>query len=883
MKANDIRRQFLTFFEERGHRIVPSSSLIPPPETGLLLTTAGMVQFIPYFLGLQDSPYPRAATSQKSFRQNDIENVGHTDRHLTFFEMLGNFSFGDYFKKEAIAFAYELVTERYGIDHDRLWVSVFETDEEAVSGWSAVGLAPERIVRRGKVDEHGEPANFWWTHKAGPCGPCSEIFVDRGPQHGPDGGPNVTEERFCEIWNLVFMQDECDDDSNVLQPLPKQNIDTGSSLERVAMVLQDVNNVFETDLLRPLLAIAEELTGHRYGADPTDDVSLRVMAEHGRATTFLIADGVLPSNEGRGYTLRRELRRLITYARRLGVDRPVMGPLIEGTLEIMGEAYPDLVANRAFILQVAGSEEERFVSTFQHGMTLFEEEVGRAKSAGSSTFPGAAAFRLHDTFGFQQQLTQELAEQEGLALDMGEFDRLMEEQRRRAQESAKKGASGGVLAEVASSAGPSESLAYEHLAADTRIAGMVAAGGRADVASEGDEVTIILDRTPFYAEGGGQVGDTGFIRTPSGVVEVRETTPGPADTILHAGRVVSGEVRVGEDAEAEVDPDFRAATTRSHTATHVLHHTLRRLLGEHARQAGSLITPGHLRFDFTHFEALPRERLEEIEAAANAHLSDDDPVRAYETTIDFARSQGAVALFGEKYGDIVRVVEVGDYSRELCGGTHVHHTGQVALLRLLHEGSIGSGFRRIEALTGPDALRHVNAERRLLEEIADEVGASDPQQAPDRIRRLLAEHKRLQSELGKIQREATSGEVERLAASAEDVAGVKLVLQRMDGRPEGELRELAPRVASAVGGNDRPAAVVLATATDKGPRVIASVNKAMLGTVNARQLLQDVGPLIRGGVGGKDGLAFAGGSDPAGLDPALAAVRARLAERADGA
>jgi alanyl-tRNA synthetase len=883
MKANDIRREFLGFFEERGHRIVPSSSLIPPPETGLLLTTAGMVQFIPFFLGLQDPPYPRAATSQKSFRQNDIENVGHTDRHLTFFEMLGNFSFGDYFKKEAIAFAHELVTARYGIEHDRLWVTVFESDEEAVAGWTAVGVRPDRIVRRGKVDEHGEPANFWWTHKAGPCGPCSEIFVDRGPQHGPDGGPDVDEDRFCEIWNLVFMQDECDDDSNVLHPLPKQNIDTGSSLERVAMVLQDVNNVFETDLLRPLLAVAEELTERRYGADPKDDVSLRVMAEHGRATTFLIADGVLPSNEGRGYTLRRELRRLITYARRLGVDRPVMGPLIESAVEIMGEAYPDLVANRAFILQVAGSEEERFVSTFQHGMTLFEEEVGRSKASGSATFPGAAAFRLHDTFGFQQQLTQELAEQEGLVLDMGEFDRLMEEQRRRAQESAKKGASGGALAEVAAAAGPSESLAYEHLTADTRVAGLVKGGARADAATEGDEVTVVLDRTPFYAEGGGQVGDAGVIRTVTGVVEVTDTTPGPADTVLHAGRVVSGEVRLGEDGEAEVNREFREATTRSHTATHVLHHTLRRLLGEHARQAGSLITPGHLRFDFTHFEALPRERLEEIEAIANTHLADDDPVRAYETTIDFARSQGAVALFGEKYGDIVRVVEVGDYSKELCGGTHVHHTGQVALLRVLHEASIGSGFRRIEALTGPDALRHVNAERRLLEEIAHEVGATDPQQAPDRVRRLLAEHKRLQSELGKIQREAASGEVERLAAAAEDVAGVKLVLQRLDGRPEGELRELAPRVASAVGGTDRPAAVVLGTATEKGPRVIASVNKAMLGRVNARELLQDVGPLIRGGVGGKDGLAFAGGSDPTGLDPALAAVRARLAERADGA
>ncbi len=878
MKANDIRGQFLAFFEERGHRIVPSSSLIPPPETGLLLTTAGMVQFIPYFLGLQDSPYPRAATSQKSFRANDIENVGHTDRHLTFFEMLGNFAFGDYFKKEAIAFAHELVTVRYGIDHDRLWVTVFESDEEAVAGWTAVGVAPERIVRRGKVDEHGEPANFWWTHKAGPCGPCSEIFVDRGPQHGPEGGPNVDEDRFCEIWNLVFMQDECDDDSNVLHPLPKQNIDTGSSLERVAMVLQDVNNVFETDLLRPLLAVAEDLTGRRYGEDARTDVNLRVMAEHGRATTFLIGDGVLPSNEGRGYVLRRMLRRLITYARRLGVDRPVMGGLVERTVEIMGEAYPELVENRAFVLQVAESEEERFLGTFQHGMTLFEEEVGRAKSSGSGVFPGEAAFRLHDTFGFQRPLLEELAEAEGLTLDADAFGRLMEEQRRRAQEAAKKGdASGGALGEIAASTGPSESVAYEYLTADGRITGLVAGDARTEVASEGDVVEVVLDRTPFYAEGGGQVGDAGRIRTPSGVIDVSETVPGPGGTIVHRGTVASGEVRAGEEAVSEVDAEARAATTRSHTATHVLHHTLRQVLGEHARQAGSLITPGHLRFDFTHFEALPRDRMEEIEAIANDRLRDDNPVRAYETTLEFARSQGAVALFGEKYGDLVRVVEIGDWSKELCGGTHVHHTGQIALLRLLHEASIGSGFRRIEALTGPDALRHVNAERRLLEELAGELGVTDPQQAPERVRRLLAEHKRLQGELGKIQRASATGEVERLAAAAEDLGGIQVVLERMDGRAESELRELAPRVAAAVGGRERPAAVVLATATEKGPRVVASVNAVLLPTATARQLLEDVGPLIRGGVGGKDGLAFAGGSDAGGLDPALAAVRARLA------
>src|SRR5439155_9743106 len=420
MQVDQIRRLFLGFFEERGHRVVPSSSLIPSDPT-LLLTNAGMNQFKPYLLGVQESTFPRAATSQKVFRAVDIDNVGHTDRHLTFFEMLGNFSFGDYFKSEACRWAYDLITQGYGIDAARLWMTVYEQDDQAYRIWTEeVGVPPERIVRRGKFDAHGEPANFWWMHAAGPCGPCSEIFVDRGPAYGPEGGPDADEDRFCEIWNLVFMQDECDDHGEVLRPLPKQNIDTGSSLERVAMVLQDKANVFETDLLRPLLAVAEEVSGRAYGRDGTTDVALRIMAEHGRATTFLMADGVLPSNEGRGYVLRRELRRLITYARRLGVDRPVMGGLIGRTVEVMGEAYPELVENRAFVLQVAESEEDRFVATFQHGMTLFEEEVRKAKDAGSSAFGGAAAFRLHDTFGFQQQLTQELAEAEGLTLDEDE-------------------------------------------------------------------------------------------------------------------------------------------------------------------------------------------------------------------------------------------------------------------------------------------------------------------------------------------------------------------------------------------------------------------------------------------------------------------------------
>jgi alanyl-tRNA synthetase len=880
MKGNDLRRLFLRFFEERGHRIVPSSSLIAPPETGLLLTTAGMVQFIPYFLGVQEAPYPRAASVQKAFRTTDIQNVGHTSRHLTFFEMLGNFSFGDYFKREAIAWAHELITKGYGVDHDRLWVTIFESDEDAAEYWGQVGMSGERLVRRGKVDKHGEPANFWWTHAAGPCGPCSEIYVDRGPKYGPEGGPDVDEERFLEIWNLVFIQFECDDQSNIIRELPKMNVDTGSSLERVAMLLQDVDSFYETDLMRPLLDAAQRLAGKEYGKDEPDDVSLRIMAEHGRATTFLMADGVLPSNEGRGYVLRRMLRRLVTHARKLGIEKPVMPDLVEVTVELMGEAYPELVANKAFVLQVAASEEERFVSALHQGLTVLQESIDPE----SKVLPGEIAFKLHDTYGFPLELTLELAEELGLQVDTDGFARLMEEQRARARDSAKKIVAEDALSEIASSVGPTEFLGYERLNSEARVAGLAVEGARSAAAQEGQRVEIVLDRTPFYAEGGGQVGDAGTIRTPSGVIEVTDTKPGPGGTIVHEGIVSSGEVRQEEEAEAIVDAERREGAARSHTGTHVLHHTIRQFLGEHARQAGSLVEPGRLRFDFTHYEAVPRSALEEIEYLANRRLSDDSAVRAYETTKEFAQSQGAIALFGEKYGDIVRVVEVGDYSIELCGGTHVRHTGEVGLMRVVSEGSIGSGFRRVEALTGPDALKQVNVERRLLEEVAEAIGGGDPATAPERVRHAVARIKELESELGKLRKAEQKGEVERLAASALDVAGIKLVLARMTGIDESELRELASNLANRLGSNgtDR-AAVVLGTAGDRGARLVASVSGPLAGTVTARQLLEEASKVIGGGVGGKDRLAMAGGPRTDALDQALAGIPERLQTLVAGA
>ncbi len=849
MEGRLIRESFLRFFEERGHRRVPSSSLIPPPESGLLLANAGMNQFIPYFLGHEPAPFPRATTVQKCFRAVDIDNVGHTARHLTMFEMLGNFSFGDYFKRESCGWGLELVTEVYGIEPDRLWVTVFHTDEEAAGIWLDLGISAERIVRRGKED------NYWWTHAAGPAGPCSEIYVDRGERYGPDGGPEVDEERFLEIWNHVFMQEEVDDRCTVVGELPAKNIDTGSSVERVATVLQDVDNVFETDLLRPLLEEAESLSGMRHGRDPRVDVSLKVIAEHGRATSFLIADGVLPSNQGRGYVLRRMLRRVVSHARRLSIEGSVMGRLAERTVELFGDAYPELVENRGHVLQVAASEEERFAGTLRQGMTLFDEETEGAERGG--VVSGDVVFKLHDTFGFPKELTRELAEDAGLSIDEERFEALMGNQRERARTAAKKERGEEGVAEAAASAGPTEFVGYQTLVADGRLVGLVAEGGRAEIAEEGQEVRVVLDRSPFYAESGGQVGDHGYIRTPSGLIRVVDAQFGPGRSIVHSGVVQSGEVREGEDVHAEVDEVRREATARAHTATHVVHWTLRHILGEQARQAGSLVAPGRLRFDFPHHAAVPRDLLEQAEEVANHRLAEDAPVRIYETTFEEARNQGALALFGEKYGDFVRVVEVGDYSVELCGGTHVHRTGNVAIVRILGESSIGAGMRRVEALVGPDALKEINAEHVVLEAVTGLL-RSDRWSAAERVREILEENKRLRSELGKVGAADRAGRMQELAGRASAVAGVKLVTGVQDGDAD-ELRELAQGTASKLE-TEAGAAAVLGSSRGGRALIVAACSKNLASRgVTAPLLLETAAKAIGGGAGGKPTLGTAGG------------------------
>jgi alanyl-tRNA synthetase len=869
MDGRDIRETFLRFFEERGHRRVPSSSLIPPPESGLLLTNAGMNQFIPYFLGHSVAPYERATTAQKCFRANDIENVGRTARHLTLFEMLGNFSFGDYFKRESCGWGYELVTEVFGIDPDRLWVTVYETDDEAIEVWLEIGIPRERIVRRGKAD------NYWWTHAAGPAGPCSEIYVDRGPAYGPEGGPEVDEERFLEIWNHVFMQEEVDDHANVLGDLPAKNIDTGSSLERVATILQGVDSYFETDLIRPMLEVAESLSGKRHGDDERTDVSLKVIAEHGRATTFLVADGVLPSNEGRGYVLRRMLRRVVSHARRIGIERDVMPSLVARSVELFGDAYPELVENRAYVEQVTASEEDRFASTLRQGMTLFETEVEGAKRTG--TLPGDVVFKLHDTFGFPKELTRELVEDAGLSLDDERFETLMAEQRDRAKKAAKKGRLGDDLAEVAASAGRSEFVGYGALEADARVLALLSDVGRTEVAGEGQDVRLVLDRTPFYAESGGQIGDHGYLRTPAGVVRVVDTLLGPGETIVHTGIVQSGEVREGEEVHAEVDEVRREATARAHTATHVVHWTLKHVLGDHARQAGSLVAPGRLRFDFPHHASVPRDVLEQAEELANRRLAEDQPVKIYETTFDEAKNQGAIALFGEKYGEFVRVVEVGDYSIELCGGTHVARTGNVALVRILGESSIGAGMRRVEALVGPDALMEVNLERDLLHAVVQALGAGDPQAAPERARQLVEQLKRLESELGKIRKGDVRARVDEIAGTATTTGGVRLVVE-LTPMGADELRELAQGVVGKLE-NEHGAAVVLGSDAEGKALVVAACSRNLVARgVTAPKLLEPAAKAIGGGAGGKPILGFAGGPRGDAVRDALGGIPARLEE-----
>jgi alanyl-tRNA synthetase len=884
MNSTDIRRRFTDFFVARNHRLVPSSPLIPNDPT-LLLANAGMNQFKPYFLGEVEPDFRRATSVQKCTRTSDIENVGDRS-HCTFFEMLGNFSFGDYFKEGAIAYAWELVTEGFGLEPERLWATVYLDDDEAFGLWREIGVPAERIQRLGKED------NFWDMGVPGPCGPSSEIHYDRGPTFGPDGGPASESDRYLEIWNLVFMQNVRGEgegkDYPILGELPEKNIDTGMGLERVAILLQGADSMYETDLFAPVRAEVQELSEASYGKDDRVDRSIRIVTEHGRTASFLIADGVLPSNEGRGYILRRLLRRSVRHLRLLGVEDPALARVSARVVDTLGEAWPELVAQRSLIEQVVASEEESFSRTLRQGSTLLDSAIRRTREQGVPMLGGDTAFQLHDTYGFPYELTLEAAAEAGLEVDADRFQELMEDQRRRAKE-ARRELDADLrrlesYRDLSARHGRTTFLGYQTTTAEGRLLGLLGDGEELAAASEGDQVELILDRTPFYAEGGGQVGDTGLVRTGGGaVLQVTDTQAGLEGFYVHTARVVSGEPQVGDQVHAEVDADRREAVTRSHTATHTLHWALRDQLGQHARQQGSLVDAGRLRFDFAHFQAVPSEQLAEIEASVNRQLLADPDIKVWHGTLAEAEAAGALSLFGEKYGSVVRVVEVGDFSRELCGGTHVGHGSQVGPVHVVGEASIGANLRRIEALTGLEALHYVDRERQLLAEVAALL-KTRPEDAPEQLRRRL---EALATATRELERLRVAG-LERLAAGlAGRVArepGGWLVAERVPDAGADDLRRIASSVRDRVGAG--PGVVVLGSEVQGKAAMVALLTTDLAASgAAARDVLARAAKAVRGGAGGKGDLASAGGRDPSRLDEALGIARADalgLLEGGDG-
>ena len=884
MKTVEIRRRFLAHFESRDHLVVPSASLVSEDPT-LLLVNAGMVPFKPYFLGDLPPPAPRATSVQKVVRTIDIENVGKTSRHASFFQMCGNFSFGDYFKEGAIPLAWELLTNvenGFGFDPERLWATVYLDDDEAFDLWRQI-LPGDRIQRRGKED------NYWSMGVPGPCGPCSEIYFDRGPEHGADGGPVADEERYLEVWNLVFMQYERGEgrgyDYPILGELPAKNIDTGLGLERMATILQGVENLYEIDISRPVLDRAAELSGSRYGAGEESDVALRIVADHMRTGAMLVADGVVPSNEGRGYVLRRLLRRALSAMHRLGSRDPVAAELLASVREVMSPIYPEL--DSAVVASVISGEEEAFRSTLARGMTLFDTAVSETRASGKSQLPGERVFKLHDTFGFPYDLTRDLAADAGLTVDESGFRELMEQQVRMAKadrEGQRIGNEDVSVYREALEQGPTDFTGYDELRRESRVTSLInPAGGLLPAAVAGDEVGIVVNITPFYAESGGQESDRGRFVFDGGVAEVLDVQTPVAGLIVHRARVLDGELTVGTTVFAEVDPSRRAAVSRAHTATHLVHRAFRGVLGESATQAGSLNAPGRLRFDFHSPSAVPASVVRDIEDEVNEVLLRDLPVSAFVTSLDEARRLGAMALFGEKYGNNVRVVDVGErdapYARELCGGTHVSHSAELGAVTLLSESSVAAGTRRVEGLVGLDAFRYLARERLLLGQVASAIKATRSEEIPDRVNDIVVRLRDAEKQLERLRADAVLASAGQLASGAKDVNGVAVVAARApDGTGAKDLQKLAVDIRGRLTG--RPAVVAVVAATDgKLPLVVALSPAAVDRGLTAGALLNAVTALIGGRGGGKPDLAQGAGIDADQLDAGFAALESAIAGR----
>ncbi|WP_017910629.1 alanine--tRNA ligase [Xanthomonas sp. SHU 199] len=868
--TSQIRSDFLDFFKGKGHTIVPSAPLVPGNDPTLLFTNSGMVQFKDVFLGAEKRSYVRAADVQRCLRaggkHNDLDSVGYTARHHTFFEMLGNWSFGDYFKKDAIAWAWELLTQVWKLPAERLLVTVYHTDDEAYALWrDMIGVPAERIVRIG--DNKGAPYasdNFWQMADTGPCGPCTEIFYDHGAHiaGGPPGSPDEDGDRFIEIWNLVFMQFDRQPDGTLV-PLPAPCVDTGMGLERLAAILQHVHTNYEIDLFQTLIRKASELTGT---AD-LENKSLRVIADHIRACAFLIVDGVLPSNEGRGYVLRRIIRRALRHGWMLGVRQPFFSKLVPTLVELMGEAYPELTAAQDTVLRALQAEEERFAETLDAGMKIFEDVAAKAQGG---MIAGEDAFRLYDTYGFPLDLTQDIARERDLRVDEQGFETAMDEQRRRAREAGKFGGGVQLPADLVATLAPTVFLGYDSLQAEgLRVVALLKDGRPVQSVQAGDAVIVLTDKTPFYAESGGQVGDLGTLTAAGTQVTVTDTQKFAGQFHGHVGTLEEGSLKLGDVLAGEVDAERRGATILNHSATHLLHAALREVLGTHVQQKGSLVAPDRLRFDFSHFQPIGAEELALIERKVNQQVRANNAAEVHQMGMQEALDFGAMALFGEKYGERVRVLKMGDYSTELCGGTHVGRTGDIGLFKITSEGGVSAGVRRIEAVTGQGALDYVAAEEARLREAADLVGGNS-HDVVDKIRQLGDRYKRLERELEALKAKLASGATADLAGSAIDVAGVKVLAVRLEGFDAKALREAMDRLKQQLGDS----VIVLAGASEGKVALVAGVNGSPMGRVKAGELLSHIAGQISGKGGGRPDLAQGGGEDGPALAPALAGVPA---------
>ncbi len=867
LSTAEIREAYLQFFEDKGCKRVPSSSLIPD-DPSMLLTSAGMVQFKPYFLQQKqlEEPFVGTATVQKCVRTNDIDIIGTTARHLSFFEMLGNFSFGAYFKKEMCAWALEFSVEYLGLDPELIYYTVYEEDEETVEIWKNLGIPPEHISRLGADD------NFWTAGPTGPCGPSSELYYDRGERFGCGSescAPGCDCDRFLEYWNLVFTQYDQQEDGTLIE-LPKKNIDTGMGLERIASILQNVDSNYETDLLYHLIEVGEKLSGKTYKDCEQDDLSLRIMADHARSVTFMIADGILPSNEGRGYVLRRLLRRSVMKAHSLGIDGPFLNEFVDKVVELMGDAYPELKENKELIRRVVLSEEERFGSTLKQGQAYLEDVL---ENLDGSVLGGLEAFTLHDTYGFPLEVTAEIASSHGIELDYEGFNCHMDEQKKRARAHVKGGdeawsAYGGVMSNILNELGPTEFLGYESLEAQAQVLALVSEGEQVPLLQAGMTGQVVTNTTPFYAEKGGQVGDTGFMSAESLSVKVTDTQEPEKGLIVHSVQLEEGQLELGTSVHLKVDAVRRARICRNHTATHILHWALREVLGEHVKQAGSFVAPDRLRFDYTHFEAAKPEQLAEVERLANQKIMENYTVRSYKTSIEEARASGVIALFGEKYDNVVRVLDIEGFSRELCGGTHVSATTEIGFVKIIAESSVGANLRRIEALTSFDALSYVNKIEDELKKTATEM------KVPlfSVYERSLANSKAMKEKGSKKKDETLSKkDIEALLAHTIDV-GYPLVIAKLGQSNEGELRHVWDMLRTAL---PQPGACVLAA--DKGgtPILLAAASDEAVGAgFHASDVIKRISPSIQGGGGGKDTMAQAGGKKSDGIDEALEVARA---------